>query len=225
MKRWMLTLISLLSFFSYAQELSADDVLAKLEERSEGMQDVRFLVTGKLIDADSQEFNLEVEVQMIPLENIVRMDFFQPDAVADNFVVIDSDGLYSYNFLTNQVTIFDVGDPSALGGLFPASENGEAFQFTLNMAELFAGWNVGLEGYDQGIYNLRFRNKEPEGVAMGYIDVSVDETLWLPTEMYFYSLEDRLLSELRLSNYELDQSLDPEDVRYIDDTAEIIDER
>jgi outer membrane lipoprotein-sorting protein len=210
---------------AFAQDLSSDDVLANLEQRSKEMQDASFLITGKLIDADDQEFNLEVQVQMISGENLVRMDFFQPDAVADNFMIIDQDGLYSYNFLTNQVTIFNVGDPAALGGILPASEDRDGYVFTLNISELFAGWNVSLEGYEQGLYHLRYSNKVTEGVSMGYIDVAVDENLWLPTQMRFYSLEEELLSELSIINYELDQDLDPEEVRYIDDTAEVIDER
>jgi outer membrane lipoprotein-sorting protein len=225
MKRWLLALLSLIILTGYAQELTAEDVLVKLEERSETMQDASFLITGKLIDADAQEFNLEIQVQMIPDENLVRMDFFQPDAVADNFMIIDKDGLYSYNFLTNQVTIFNVGDSTALGGILPASENRGGYQFTLNMTELFAGWNVSLDGYTDGMYNLHYTNKVTEGVTIGYVDVAVDESLWLPTEMRFYSLEKQLLSELAITNYAIDQNLDPEEVRYIDDTAEVIDER
>jgi outer membrane lipoprotein-sorting protein len=225
MKRWLLALLSLIVLTGYAQELTAEDVLVKLEERSETMQDASFLITGKLIDADAQEFNLEIQVQMIPDENLVRMDFFQPDAVADNFMIIDKDGLYSYNFLTNQVTIFNVGDSTALGGILPASENRGGYQFTLNMTELFAGWNVSLDGYTDGMYNLHYTNKITEGVTIGYVDVAVDESLWLPTEMRFYSLEKQLLSELAITNYAIDQNLDPEEVRYIDDTAEVIDER
>jgi outer membrane lipoprotein-sorting protein len=225
MKRWLLALLSLIILTGYAQELTAEDVLVKLEERSETMQDASFLITGKLIDADAQEFNLEIQVQMIPDENLVRMDFFQPDAVADNFMIIDKDGLYSYNFLTNQVTIFNVGDSTALGGILPASENRGGYQFTLNMTELFAGWNVSLDGYTDGMYNLHYTNKVTEGVTIGYVDVAVDESLWLPTEMRFYSLEKQLLSELAITNYAVDQNLDPEEVRYIDDTAEVIDER
>jgi outer membrane lipoprotein-sorting protein len=225
MKRWLLALLSLIVLTGYAQELTAEDVLVKLEERSETMQDVSFLITGKLIDADAQEFNLEIQVQMIPDENIVRMDFFQPDAVADNFMIIDKDGLYSYNFLTNQVTIFNVGDSAALGGILPASENRGGYQFTLNMTELFAGWNVSLDGYTDGMYNLHYTNKVTEDVTIGYVDVAVDESLWLPAEMRFYSLEKQLLSELAITNYAINQNLDPEEVRYIDDTAEVIDER
>jgi outer membrane lipoprotein-sorting protein len=93
------------------------------------------------------------------------------------------------------------------------------------MTELFAGWNVSLDGYTDGMYNLHYTNKITEGVTIGYVDVAVDESLWLPTEMRFYSLEKQLLSELAITNYAIDQNLDPEEVRYIDDTAEVIDER
>ena len=217
--------MTVLTTVAFAQELSRDEVLANLEQTSNNLQDASFLVTGRLIDADTQEFNLEIQVQMIPAENLVRMDFFQPDAVADNVMMVDKDGVYSYNFLTNQITIYSLGDSAAMGGLLPASDSGGSYYFTLNMTELFSGYDVSLEGYEQGLYNLRFTNKVSEGVTLAYIDVFVDETLWLPTQMLFYNPEDSLLAELNIGDYQVDTGLNPDDVRYLDDTAEIIDER
>lgn len=208
-----------------AQELSADDVLIELEQRANSLQDASFLVTGKLIDTDLQEFALEIQVQMILDENLIRMDFYQPDAIADNFIILDQDGVYNYNFLTNQVTIYKPGDSQAFGGLFPSVQEGSSYTFTLNMNELFAGWNVSLKDHQANTYQLRFTNKASEGIILGYVDVSVKETIWFPHQMSFYNPEGNLLAELNFNEISLDQNLDPEDLRYIDNTAEVIDER
>ncbi len=227
MKRWFFysCFISLIFLgIASAQNLNSEEVLANLEQSSKNMQDASFLVTGRLIDVDTQEFALEIAVQMIPGENLVRMDFFQPDAVADNFIMIDQDAVYSYNFLTNQVSIYSLGDAAAFGGLFPEGSNG-SYEFTLNISELFSGWDITLEGYQNNLYHLRFDNTESIDIRLKHVDVSIDQELWLPTAMSFYNSQDILVADIQLNDYAVNQGIDIEEVRYIDDTAEIIDER
>jgi outer membrane lipoprotein-sorting protein len=227
MKRfiYLMCLLGLVLTPIFAQELSSEEVLAKLEEGANSMQDASFLLTGKLIDTDGQEFPLEVSVQLVPSENLVRADFIQPDAIADNFIILDKDGVYSYNFLTNQVSIYNLGDAEAFGGLFPSASEGSSYEFTLNMTELFSGWNVTLEGYQEGLYQLRFSNTESEDIILGHVDVSVDQETWLPAHMLFYSPEDNQVAELVFNDLRVNQELDPEEIRSIPDDAEILDER
>ena len=224
MKFYYLCLIGLLVSLSLAQNLSSDEILANLKQSSKNLQDASFLLTGRLIDTDEQEFVLEIAMQMIPGENLVRMDFFQPDAVADNFIMIDQDAVYSYNFLTNQVSIYNLGDAAAFGGLFPEGSNG-SYEFTLNISELFSGWNISLEGYENNLYHLRFDNTESVDIRLKHVDVYIDQDLWLPTAMSFYNAQDILVADIQLNDYAVNQGIDIEEVRYIDDTAEVIDER
>jgi outer membrane lipoprotein-sorting protein len=105
-----------------AQDLSAEEVLTRLEERSASLQDAYFLLTGTVYDSDTQEYALEVDVQFIPGEELARADIYQPDALADNFIVADGDTVYNYLFVTNQVTILSADDPEALGDLLPEGQ-------------------------------------------------------------------------------------------------------
>jgi outer membrane lipoprotein-sorting protein len=220
----MVTLVTLLNVLASAQELSADEIVANLTERAEAVQDAKFLMTGNLIDADGQEIPLEVTIATIPAENLLRADFLQPDAFADNFIVVDNQDVYNYVYLTNQVSVFDLGDPEALAGLSFSSNRD--FNFTLNIAGLFEGWTTSSQGLSEGVYTLRFDNNEAtEGVRIGYVEAQIAEDTWLPSAMNFYSPDDVLLAELFFNDYEVDAGLNPDDVRYIDPSAEVIDER
>jgi outer membrane lipoprotein-sorting protein len=225
MKRFFLFAVILLCNYTvFAQELSADEIVANLTERAEAVQDARFLMTGNLIDTDGQEIPLEVTIATIPAENLLRADFLQPDALADNFIVVDGQDVYNYVYLTNQVSVFDLGDPEALAGL--SFSSGQDFNFTLNITSLFEGWTTSSQGLADGVYTLRFDNNEAsEGVRIGYVEAQLSEDTWLPGSMNFYSPEDVLIAELFFNDYEVDAGLSPDDVRYIDPSAEVIDER
>jgi outer membrane lipoprotein-sorting protein len=214
---------------SFAQDLSTDEVVAKLAERAESLQGATFLITGNLIDADGQEIPLEVNISTMPKESVLKAEFIQPDALADNFIVIDGQDVYNYVYLTNQVSIFKLGDPNALAGLFPSGEGGEPFEFTLNLPALFEGWNVSSQDYTQSpvgnVYTLRFDNAETEDIILSHVDVTVVEDTWVPYSMNFYNTEDKLVAEIVFNDFTTDQALNPEDIRYIDPSAEVIDER
>lgn len=233
MKRFglLFSLVTLtLTTLGFAQELSTDEIVQKLTERAETIQDAKFLLTGNLVDADGQEIPLEVNVSSIPDESLLRAEFIQPDALADNFIVIDGQDVYNYVYLTNQVSIFSLGDPEALAGLFPSgsSASGRPFSFTLNLVSLFDGWTASSQGLSEGdggnIYTLRFDNNE-QGRAIGHVETTILEESWLPTTMNFYSPEDTLIAELVFNDLEVDVGLNSDDVRYIDPSAEVIDER
>ncbi len=230
MKLFVLFLSLLISFtVATAQDLSSEDIVANLTERAETLKDATFLVTGNLIDADGQEIPLEVNIATLPKENLLRADFIQPDAVADNSLIIDGEDVYSYIYLTNQVSVFNLGDPEALAGLFPNREEGRTFSFTLNLAQLFEGWNISSQGSQDSpvgkVYTLRFDNTETEGVILSHVDTTVVDGTWVPYSMDFYNIEGNLVAELVFNDFVTDGGLNPDDVRYLDSSAEIIDER
>ena len=214
--------------FATAQTLSQDEVLENLRTRAETLEDAQFLLTGMLVDPDGTEIILEVDVQVIPPTRVARADIYQPDALADNSIIVDGDALYNYIFLTNQATIFDVNDPDALGGFLPAGGEGEGFEFTLDLESLFAGWDLALSGYSErpegNVYELRFINKE-EGVRIDYVDATVLDELWLPSSMTFITEDGSLLAELNFNDFVVDSGLNADDVVYLPDDVEIIDER
>ena len=220
-------LVVALAGLSHAQ-LSSDEVLANLKTAAETLQDASFLLTGNLTDPDGTQIALEVQVQVIPDVEAARAEFIQPDALADNFVVLDGDAVYNYVFLTNQATIFPTDDPDALGGLFPGGNVDQGFDFTFNPEQLFRGWTASVTGYGESpvgnVYNMRFVNEEPDALV-AYVDTSIVEAEWRPYILTFYSPEDTVLAQLTLEDFARDQGLDAGEVTYIPNDAELIDER
>ncbi len=225
----LFVLLFVFTSFSFAQDLSTEEIVANMTERAETLQDASFLVTGNLIDTDGQEIPLEVNVSSLPKENVLRAEFIQPDALADNFIVIDGSDVYNYVYLTNQVSVFSLGDPEALAGLFPNSSDGKEFSFTLNLAQLFEGWNISSQGTSEGsagkVYNLRFDNTETEDIRLKHVNVGVIDGTWVPYTISFYNADDVLVAEVTFNDVVIDSGLNAEDVRYIDPSAEVIDER
>jgi opacity protein-like surface antigen len=140
------------SSVTFAQPLTADQVLEQIKAEAESIEDATFLLAGRLIDPDGTAITLEVDIEVIPGEEVARATFFQPAALADNVVVFEGDTVYNYIFLTNQVTLFDANDPDALGGFLGGEESGEGFSFTLDLDALFAGWEASIESYEGGTY-------------------------------------------------------------------------
>ena len=186
------------------------------------------MLTGKIIDADGTEIILEVDVSVMPMEQITRAEFYQPDALADNITILDKDVVYNYVYLTNQATLFSANDPDALGGLLPASEADSKAKFEFDLEKLFAGWTASIDGYEKtdngNIYNLRFDNKE-EDVVIDHVNVTVYEDIWIPTDMIFYKKDNSLFTELHFEDISVDAGLNIDDLLYLPDDAEIIDER
>lgn len=207
-----------------AQDLSADEVLSRTTESAQTLQNAEFLLTGMLVDPDGSEVALEVQIQVVPGENLARADFFQPDALADNFVIFDNEDIYNYVFLTNQISIFKADDPNALGGLFPDTNVQQGLEFNLDLEQLFSGWDVSKEGYEDGRYSLKFMNSN-ELSTVSYVLASIVDETWQPYSLRFFGSEGNIIADIIIENFERDTVLDAEDVRYYPDDAEIIDER
>ena len=228
LKRLALTL--LLTPFAFAQDLSADEVLANLEERSTSLQDASFLLTGTIFDTDGQEIALEVEAQFIPGEELARATFYQPDALADNFIIADGNTVYNYLFVTNQVTVLNADDPEALGGLIPQGQTEGAVDLTPNLGRFFSSdnWEPSIEGFEESpdgpVYRMRFTNLD-DAANLEYVSATVLDAEWLPQSMTFVQRSGDPLAELQFSDYALDTGLDPAELREIPQDAEQIDER
>jgi outer membrane lipoprotein-sorting protein len=210
-----------------AQTRDVGEVLAALEARAAEVVDLAFVLEGQLIDEGGQTFRIEVEVLAIPGIPAAGLYIVQPDALADNQVVIDGDVVRSYTFLTNQVSLYDIDDPDAFGGLIEAGSDG-GMPFSLDLAAVFEGWDaqvVGEESTPRGTgLVLRFDNRDPDA-EIQYVLATVLEGSWDPWRLAFYRAGDALFADLRLVDLEINQGLTRADVTYLPDDAEVLDRR
>lgn len=233
-----------------AQDMSAEAILAELEATAESTVDSQFLLAGDITDADGTVYTLEIDVQIMPEEELAYAYIIQPDAIADNFIILDGDVVYNYQYLTNQVILLPADDPDALGGLLPADadvgeESEQSFEVQLNLNMLFEGWQPSVEGYtstpEGDAYVLRFDNvSEQEEILIDYVraqvlDGSLEGQTWAPYQLEFFDIADTAdtadtadatpVATLVFRDFMRNVGLDPEDLRYLPPDAEIIDER
>lgn len=217
---------SLLVPFALAQS-DAEAILDRVAERTAALDDVAFLLTGRLIDPDGTEIALEIDVQIVPAARAASAYIVQPDALADNIVVLDGDTVANYTFLTHQVTLFDATDPDALGGLLGGGD-GASLELTFDLNRLFAGYESSLLGRvesDHGPASVVRLDNVEEGAAIAWVEATVPDALALPTRLVFHGSDGALLAELAVENLRIDVGLPPEEVTYLPEDAEIIDER
>jgi len=210
-----------------AQTLDAATVLAGLEARAAAVVDLSFVLDGQLIDEGGQVIRVEVEVLAIPGIPAAGLYILQPDAIADNQVVIDGDVVRSYTFLTNQTTLYDLDDPEAFGGLIEPGADG-GLPISLDLAAVFAGWDaavVGAEATERGpAVVLRFDNRDPEA-AIRYVLATVLDGSWDPWRLAFYRAGDVLFADLHFRDLEVNAGLTRDEVTYLPDDAEVLDRR
>lgn len=218
---------ALLVLSSALAQSDADALLDRVAERTAAIDDAAFLLTGRLIDPDGTEIALEIDVQTVPAERAASAYILQPDALADNIIVLDGDTVANYTFLTNQVTLFDATDPDALGGLLGGSDDG-AVDITFDLNRLFAGYTASIVGTtdtpDGPATVVRLDNVE-EGAAIAWVTATIPEALDLPTRLSFHGSDDAVLADLAVEALRLDGGLTVDDVVFLPEDAEIIDER
>lgn len=219
----------LLAGHALAQETpSVETVLDNVTQAARELQDASFLLTGSVFDADGTQFVLEIEVQVVPGENVASAYIIQPDALADNQIVLDGGAVYSYSFLTHQVTIFDADDPDALGDMLPTGQDGATANLSLDLGQILAGYEAELVGVEEGpegtLYQLAFANRDREAMILD-VDAWVLAADWLPRRLVFKEAGGRVVAELNAEQLVVDQGLDPDDVRALPEDAEVIDNR
>lgn len=228
LSRLVLALVAL-SSTALADE-AADALLERVADRAESLEDAAFLLTGHLIDSDGTRIALELEMQLLPGERAASAYVIQPDALADNIIVLDGDVVYNYTFLTHQVTLFDAGDPDAIGGLLGAeADEAEPVEVTFDLAELFSGYDASLTGSTDTPHGpadvIRLDNLEADATIV-WVEAVVPESTGLPYRARLYrDDDDTLLAELVAEDLRTDVGLTHEEVTYIPEDAEVIDER
>jgi outer membrane lipoprotein-sorting protein len=222
-------LLAVAALLPHAQAQTRDvgPVLAALEARAAEVVDLSFVLDGQLIDEGGQVFRVEVEVLAIPGIPAAGLYIIQPDAIADNQVVIDGDVVRSYTFLTNQVTLYHVGDPDAFGGLIEAGPDG-GLPISLDLAAVFADWDARVVGEEMTARGpalvLRFDNRDPDA-TMQYVLATVLEGSWDPWRLAFYRAGDALFADLHFRDLEINTGLTRADVTYLPEDAEVLDRR
>ncbi len=223
-----LTVLLTVSALAQAPDLDVDTILDNIATAARELQDVSFLLTGSITDPDGTTIALEVDFEIVPGEVVARAYILQPDALADNEIILDGDAVYNYTFLTHQVMVFDSDDPDALGGLLPAGEDGASANVSFDLAAIFAGYEASVMGLGESefgpAYTLHFSNNDPGALILD-VEALVPTSDWLPRRLVFMESGGRVLAVLNAENLRADQGIDVRTLRELPFDAEIIDNR
>ncbi len=212
-----------------AQQPDVSTILDNMKSAANAIKDASFTLTGKLVDADGTVLPLNVDVQAIPPKHLASAYINQPDALADNQIVLDGNVVKNYTFLTNQITLFDANDPDALGGLLPTSNGGKGSpELTFDLTKIFQGFDASIKDVktENGTktYVIDFANKDPKA-SIAHVEATVPSSDWLPRQLVFLQKGGHLVADLNVKNLKLDQGLDPKKVAYLPKDAQVIDNR
>jgi outer membrane lipoprotein-sorting protein len=204
-----------------AQPLEVDQVLRAIQERVAAIDDISFVLEGEILDEAGQRIAVEVEVMAMPGEQAASLYIVQPDALADNQVIIDGDTIRNYTYLTNQVSVFHADDPDALGGLLPEAAGATV---DLDLGRVFQGWDTSIESVDGDRYVVRFENLE-EGAQVHHVLATVEAGDWIPRSLVFYRSPDDVFATLHFVDLVLDAGLTRQEVVFLPADAEVLDRR
>ena len=84
-------------------------------DAARALEDATFMLSGKLINPDGTTFTLEIDIMVVPSQNLASAYILQPDALADNVIV-----LYGCWELTSVLSFLMIG-MMATGGPCKAS--------------------------------------------------------------------------------------------------------
>ena len=216
----------LLSGAGLAQDASADEIIGGMQSTLDATTDASFLATGQLQGADGTVYQLELEVEAMPQEGLIRLFILQPDALADNFIIVTPDELYNYNYLTNQIVVHDASDPAAYGPLAGGAEG--SFELSLDLAAVFDGWQTEVAGSTdtpQGpATRLELTNLDPEANLGSATVVALDDGHF-PFSVELRTATGETMLAIELSQVEFDTGLSTDDLLWYPPDAELIDER
>lgn len=203
-----------------AQSPSANDVLARLEATQKNVRDLRARLVGTAETQDTR-IKLDLEVQAIPAQELLRVKFNAPDTLADNFFIVDGDRVSNYLFLTNQVTVSSLKKSSVAGFNFDPG------QFT-NFAEALPRDKVIFkpvvaETTPAGrAYLLEATAKPKADLAFSRAKLWVLENGWRPYRLQSFAQGGAQQADLTVTEWRTNLGLKPATLRAVPRDAEVI---
>ena len=153
------------------------------------------LIEGEIQTPTGDLTKTKMRVYVLPEEKIARIEFFAPDSVADNFVVITPEKVYNYLFLTNQLVVSPRNKAQIEGLGISLSKLGE---FENLGAEAGLTWKLlGEEETEKGpAYRLLGLPEDPELAGFGKVELWVLKDPPVPYRYRVFDLEDEVVVDL-----------------------------
>lgn len=218
MKKLSLTLLApaLLALGSVASAQTAQDIISRVDATQKAARDVSFRLSGNAtLDTSSQK--IDMTIKAIPAQNVARVQFAAPDALADNVVVADKNEIRQYLYLTNQITVTSAQKAASGAGL--------SLDFTQlsNTASMLSSYNVKLLGTSGSAGKRLFQlEATPKNGGTDRTRVWITEAGWRPTRIQILNSGGKTLADLNVSNYRVNAGLTAASIKALPKDAQII---
>lgn len=212
------TLISLtvLALGAVAQAQTAPDIIAKVDAAQKAAKDLSFRLSGTAAFESSTQ-KIDLTIKSIPAQNLARLQFAAPDALADNIIVTDKNEMRQYMFLTNQITVTPLKQAAGNAGLA-----GLDFSNLGNTSAMLAGYDVKLLG-SSGSAGSRVYQLEatPKG-GSDKTRVWITEAGWRPNRIQYVDKSGKTVADLTISNYKVNSGLSAAALRQLPKDAQVV---
>lgn len=204
-----------LTLFGSAFAQTADSIIAKVGAAQKNLKDLSFKVSGTA-NLDSGPQKIDLDVQAIPAQNLARVSFNAPDALADNVVVADKNTISSYLFLTNQVIVQDA--KNAAGGV------GVDFsQLSDATALLNKNYDTKLlSSSKSGAATIYVLQATPKDGGTDQSRVYISDQGWRPVRVQGLNGAGKVVSDLNITDYKTNLGLSAAKLRALPMDAEVV---
>ena len=200
-----------------ASTLTADSIIAKVGAAQKSVKDLSFKVSGTA-NLEGGPQKIDLDVQAIPAQNLARINFNAPDALADNVVVADKNTVSNYLFLTNQVIVQDANKAAGAGGV------GVDFsQLSDATALLGKNFDTKLVGSSKSgpatvyVLDATFKNGGTDRSR-----VYITDQGWRPVRVQVLSGAGKVVSDLNITGYKTNAGLSAAKLRALPRDAEVV---
>jgi outer membrane lipoprotein-sorting protein len=221
MKRILIPALAvLLAVPVLAQTLSASDIISKAEATNKAFKDARFRISGNA-NTGNETLKLDMEVQAIPGQELVRIKFNAPDALADNFIIFDKTTISNYLFLTNQVTVTKSSKTTVNGVDFNVDQFQDISGFIQKDKVIFKP--VVTETTPAGkAYVLEATPKTKDSLEFSRAKVWIIENGWRPYRYQIWNLKGEEQFNLTFVKWETNVGLTAKNLRALPKDVEVI---
>lgn len=205
----------LLASLGHAQ--TAQDIVNRVDATQKAAKDVSFRLSGTA-SFENQTQKIDLTVKSIPAQNLARIQFAAPDALADNIVVADSKEVRQYMFLTNQITVTPTNKAASTAGL-----GGLDFNNLGNTSSILSKYNVKLVGTTGAAGSRVFQlEATPKDGGTDKTRVWITEAGWRPNRLQYLDKNGKVVADMTLSSYKTNSGLTAAALRSLPKDAQII---
>ncbi len=200
-----------------AQTLSAQDIVNKVDAAQKAARDVSFRLSGTAAFESSNQ-KIDLTVKTIPAQNVARVQFAAPDALADNIMVADKNEVRQYMFLTNQITVTPTSKAANNAGI-----GGLDFNQLGNTSAMLSNYTVKLLSTTGAAGSRVFQlEAAPKNGGTDRTRVWITEAGWRPNRIQLLGQGGKVMADMTISAYKTNAGLTAAALKMLPKDAQIV---